>query len=70
MLEADEKAAENRKSSWKVVEEAALGNVAAVEQKGDVRKRYVTTSNTSYTTPKAPPCRFSMKIGRCRFGEK
>eukprot|EP00975_Prorocentrum_lima_P065854 12905891-Prorocentrum_lima.AAC.1 len=37
MLEADEKAAHNRKSSWKV-EEAALGNVAAVEQKGDVRK--------------------------------
>eukprot|EP00975_Prorocentrum_lima_P056032 11745928-Prorocentrum_lima.AAC.1 len=46
MLEADEKAAVHRKSSWKV-EEAALGNVAAVEQKGDVRKRDITNSNTS-----------------------
>eukprot|EP00975_Prorocentrum_lima_P012995 2759373-Prorocentrum_lima.AAC.1 len=64
MLEADEKAAENRKSSCKV-EEAALGNVAAVEQKGYVRNLDITNINTSYTTPKAPPCRFFMKIGRC-----
>eukprot|EP00975_Prorocentrum_lima_P071235 12936545-Prorocentrum_lima.AAC.1 len=32
MVEADDQAAEIRKSSWKV-EEAALGNVAAVEQR-------------------------------------
>eukprot|EP00975_Prorocentrum_lima_P048805 10210526-Prorocentrum_lima.AAC.1 len=33
MLEADEKAAVNRKSSWKI-EETALGNSAAVVNKG------------------------------------
>eukprot|EP00975_Prorocentrum_lima_P053006 11113076-Prorocentrum_lima.AAC.1 len=54
MLEADGKAAVNRKSSW-TVEEAALESVAAVEQKGDARERDTTKSNTSYTTPKAPP---------------
>eukprot|EP00975_Prorocentrum_lima_P010233 2179357-Prorocentrum_lima.AAC.1 len=69
MLEADEKAAENRKSSW-IVEEAALGNVAAVEQKGGVKHVDITNINTSYTTPKAPPCRFFIKAGKCRFGEK
>eukprot|EP00975_Prorocentrum_lima_P022106 4653475-Prorocentrum_lima.AAC.1 len=55
MLEAAEKAAANRKSSWKV-EEAALGNIAAVEQKGDVGNKDITNSNASYTTPKAAPC--------------
>eukprot|EP00975_Prorocentrum_lima_P056103 11763639-Prorocentrum_lima.AAC.1 len=50
MLEADEKAAVNRKSLWKV-EEAALGNVAAVEQKGDARNIDITHSNTSYPKP-------------------
>eukprot|EP00975_Prorocentrum_lima_P005774 1250237-Prorocentrum_lima.AAC.1 len=64
MLEADEKAAVNRRSSWKA-EEAALGNVAAVEQKGERRNIDIINSNTSYTTPKAPPCRFSMKTGKC-----
>eukprot|EP00975_Prorocentrum_lima_P010598 2249982-Prorocentrum_lima.AAC.1 len=64
MLEADETAAENRKSSWKV-EEAALENVAAVEQKGYVRTIDNTNNNTSYTTPKAPPSRFFMKAGKC-----
>eukprot|EP00975_Prorocentrum_lima_P013863 2945676-Prorocentrum_lima.AAC.1 len=62
MLEADEKAAGNGKYSW-TVEEAALGNVAAVEQRGDVRPMDNTGSNTSYTTPKAPPCRFYLKTG-------
>eukprot|EP00975_Prorocentrum_lima_P064964 12900585-Prorocentrum_lima.AAC.1 len=52
------------------VEEAAVGKAAAVEQKGDVKHIDITNSNTSYTTPKAPPCRFFMKIGKCRFGEK
>eukprot|EP00975_Prorocentrum_lima_P059785 12536704-Prorocentrum_lima.AAC.1 len=66
MLEADEKYAVHRKSSCKV-EEAALGNVAAVEQKGDARHIDNINSNTSYTTPKAPPCRFFMKAGKCRF---
>eukprot|EP00975_Prorocentrum_lima_P061817 12882115-Prorocentrum_lima.AAC.1 len=64
MLEADKKAAVHRESSWKV-DEAAMGNAAAVEQKGDARKIDITNSNTSYTTPKAPPCRFFMKTGRC-----
>eukprot|EP00975_Prorocentrum_lima_P050055 10481169-Prorocentrum_lima.AAC.1 len=63
MLEADEKAAENRKTSRKV-EEAALENVAAVEPKRDVRKIDITHINTSYTTPTAPPCRLFMKTGR------
>eukprot|EP00975_Prorocentrum_lima_P026167 5500233-Prorocentrum_lima.AAC.1 len=64
MPEADEKAAENRKSSWKV-EKAAMGNVAAVEQKGDVREIDITNSNTSCTTPEVPHCRLFMKTGRC-----
>eukprot|EP00975_Prorocentrum_lima_P052926 11095496-Prorocentrum_lima.AAC.1 len=60
MLEADEKAAENRKSSWKV-EEAVPGNVAAVERKGDMEKEDNANTNTSYTKPKPPPCRFFTK---------
>eukprot|EP00975_Prorocentrum_lima_P017523 3702677-Prorocentrum_lima.AAC.1 len=56
------------------VEEAALGNVAAVERKGDMKKKIIpiahTNSNTSYTTPKAPPCKFYLKTGKCRFGER
>eukprot|EP00975_Prorocentrum_lima_P030408 6375308-Prorocentrum_lima.AAC.1 len=69
MLEAHEKAAASKKYSWKVGE-AALGNVAAVDQKGDMRKMNNTNSNTSYTIPKAPPCKFFMRTGKCRCGEK
>eukprot|EP00975_Prorocentrum_lima_P005753 1246024-Prorocentrum_lima.AAC.1 len=55
MLEADEKAAAYKTSSW-TTEEAVLGNVAAVDLKGDERKTNNTNSNTSYTIPKPPSC--------------
>eukprot|EP00975_Prorocentrum_lima_P054255 11379700-Prorocentrum_lima.AAC.1 len=48
MLEADEKAAAYKKSSWKS-EEAVLGNVAAVELKnenGDEKRNNNSNSNT------------------------
>eukprot|EP00975_Prorocentrum_lima_P069873 12928814-Prorocentrum_lima.AAC.1 len=63
------KAAENRKFSLKV-EEAALGNSAAVERSGDMRKNDNKDINTTHTKPKTQTCKFFMKIGRCRSGER
>eukprot|EP00975_Prorocentrum_lima_P027141 5705059-Prorocentrum_lima.AAC.1 len=60
MLEADEKAAAKRKSSWEV-EEAVLFNAADVERKGGMTRDDNANTNTSYTQPKPPPCRFYMK---------
>eukprot|EP00975_Prorocentrum_lima_P033592 7049872-Prorocentrum_lima.AAC.1 len=62
MLEADEQAAENGKPSWQA-EEAPPGNSADVERKGGMQKNDTTNTNTSYTTPKAPPCRSYQKTG-------
>eukprot|EP00975_Prorocentrum_lima_P017393 3673831-Prorocentrum_lima.AAC.1 len=58
-----------QKSSWKA-EEVALGNAAAVERKGDMRRNDNTHSKHSYTKTKAPPCRLYLKTGKCRFGEQ
>eukprot|EP00975_Prorocentrum_lima_P030243 6342672-Prorocentrum_lima.AAC.1 len=49
MLEADEKAAAYKESSW-TTEEAVLGNAAAVDLKGDERK----TNNTKQAIPHTP----------------
>eukprot|EP00975_Prorocentrum_lima_P029755 6245220-Prorocentrum_lima.AAC.1 len=62
MLEADEKAAQNRKPSWKV-EEGALGNSAAMVKSGDVTINYNKEKNITSRDPMAPTCRFFTKTG-------
>eukprot|EP00975_Prorocentrum_lima_P005727 1238820-Prorocentrum_lima.AAC.1 len=59
LLEADEKAAKNKKSTWKL-EETALGNNATV----------VKHRERSGEPSRVPMCRFFQKTGTCRFGEK
>eukprot|EP00975_Prorocentrum_lima_P021306 4487923-Prorocentrum_lima.AAC.1 len=51
MLEADDKVAENRTASWKVGE-AALGNSAAVERSGDMKKMMINILIPQKTKPK------------------
>eukprot|EP00975_Prorocentrum_lima_P013750 2924150-Prorocentrum_lima.AAC.1 len=62
MLEADEKAAAYKRSSW-TNEEAVLGNVVAVDMKGDEKRTNNTNSHTTYLTPKPPVCKFYLKTG-------
>eukprot|EP00975_Prorocentrum_lima_P061831 12882194-Prorocentrum_lima.AAC.1 len=49
-------------------EEAALGNVAAVDvknEKNDEKRNNNTSGNTSYLPPKPPVCKFFLKTGKC-----
>eukprot|EP00975_Prorocentrum_lima_P049492 10353818-Prorocentrum_lima.AAC.1 len=63
MLEADEKAAENKKSIWKL-EETALGNSATVvkhgERSGEPNER---NRRVDSEPQRVPMCRFFQKTG-------